>query len=47
MDDNIIFCHTNINDWTALQEGWDTYEVVVEQGIDKHKIDIFFSSNTN
>lgn len=46
-DDNIIFCRATIGDWNEVQNIFDTYEAALGQGINKHKMRIFFNSNTN
>lgn len=46
-DENIAFCRAKIRNWQTIQDVLDIYETATGQRINKHKIGIFFSSNTN
>lgn len=46
-DDNIVFCRANTMEWREIQSLLDIYEEALGQGINKHKTNIFFSSNTD
>lgn len=41
----MIFCRATTKDWLEAQKVLDKYEAVACQGINKHKLVVFFSSN--
>lgn len=47
VDDSLVFCKANIAESIELLKLLDIYEVASGQGINKHKIDIFFNFNTH
>lgn len=46
-DDSIVFCKVNLDEWCEIQSILDFNATTFGQEINKHKISIFLSSNTN
>lgn len=45
--DSLLFCTTNIEEWTQMQETLDTYERASGQRLNMEKTSLFFSKNTS
>lgn len=46
-DDSIVYCNATTTEWLEVEKVLKTYEYAADQGINKHKSGVFFSSNTS